>query len=230
MCLHKKLVKAIGIACAFFLFCITNVYAKDEVSAWVGNSTVELKADKGIYDISLENNIKSNSSTFIAPSLVLEYMHGICNDYKIGARLGALYKDINITFDLRKEGNLNIEDNNSYCRITVIPVMFGGSYTKKISRKFNLNGKAFLGCAFVDFKSKNSFTNKNSNEKIDKELNKTTGCFISDFSIGAEWLFTKRLTIGIDLGYRFTPEVAPSKDIKLDFSGFVWNLGVSYKI
>jgi hypothetical protein len=108
--------------------------------------------------------------------------------------------------------------------------MFGGSYTKNISKKFNLNGKAFFGYAFVDFKSKNSFTNKNLNKKIDKELNKTTGCFISDFSIGVEWLFTKRLGTGFDVGYRFTPEVSPSKDIKLDFSGFVWSLGVSYKI
>jgi hypothetical protein len=39
----------------------------------------------------------------------------------------------------------------------------------------------------------------------------------------------KRLSLlppGFDMGYRFTPEIAPSKAIKLDFSGITYKLGV----
>jgi hypothetical protein len=222
-------VKAFGIVCASFLFCITNVCAKDEVSAWVGVSRIELKDNKGMFANSLENIIKSDSPTFSAPTVGLEYMHGIRNNYKIGTRLGALYKNINITLN---SGSVTIKDNDTYCRIIIIPIMFGGSYSKNISKKFSLNGKSFLGYVPINFRSKNSFVNtsKDLNKKIVKELDKTIGCFILDFSIGIEWLFTKRFGVGLDVGYRFTPEVMPSKDIKIDFSGATFTLGLSYKI
>lgn len=228
MCLHKNLVKAFGIVCVSFLFCAINAYARDEISAWAGVSTIELKGVKGMFDDSL-GSTKLCSPTCIAPTLGLEYMHGICNNYKIGTRLGASGKNINLK--PRKEDFPTIEDDDTYCRIIIMPIMFGGSYSKDVSKNFSLNGKSFLGYAFVDFKSKNSFTNKEDpSKKIVKYLNKTTGCLILDFSIGAEWLFTKRFGIGFDVGYRFTPEVIPSKDIKLDFSGVLFALNLSYKV
>ncbi|MDR2351121.1 MAG: hypothetical protein LBD56_00335 [Endomicrobium sp.] len=150
----------------------------------------------------------------------LEYMHDINNNFKIGARVGVARKKVNFTPTPKGELDLSIKDNNSYCRIMIMPMMFGGSYSRNIGKNFSLNGKSFLGYALVDFKSKNSFSLRDtSSEKIVKELNKTTGCFILDSSIGAEWLFTKRVGIGFDIGYRFTPEISPSKNIKLDFSG-----------
>ena len=229
MCLCIKiLVKAFVVVCVSSLFCITNVYAKDKVSACVGISTIKLKDYKGIFDNSLSNKFKSDCPTFSAPTVLLEYMHGICNDYKVGARLGVIGKKINFILDCK--GSPSIENNNSYCEIIAVPMMFGGSYSKNISEKFILNGKSFLGCTPINFKSKNSFTNKDSKEKIAKELNKTTVCFMLDFSVGAEYLFTKRFGIGFDVGYRYTPEITLSKDIKLDFSGATFALGLSYKI
>ncbi|MDR2396189.1 MAG: hypothetical protein LBD57_06280 [Endomicrobium sp.] len=225
MCSHKNLVKTFGIACMFFLFCITNVCAKDEVSAWVGISRIKMKDMRGMFDDSLLGNIKIDHSELAAPAAGLEYMHYIDNNFKISARVGVTGKKINFI----PEGNLNliIKDINSYCRIIIIPMMFGGSYSKKMRENFSLNGKLFLGYAFVDFESKNSFT---LSEKIVKELNKTTGCFILDSSIGVEWFFTKRFGVGFDFGYRFTPEILPSKNIKLDFSGATFALNLNYKV
>jgi hypothetical protein len=63
-----------------------------------------------------------------------------------------------------------------------------------------------------------------------KELNNSTGCSILDSSIGVEWFFTKRFGVGFDFGYRFTPEISPSKNIKLDFSGAIFALNLNYKV
>lgn len=227
MYLHKNLAKAFVIVCTLSLICIPNVLAKDEVSAWVGVSSIQLKDVNGMFDDSLKK-VKLKDSPSNVPTIGLEYMHGICNNYKIGARLGVMGKEINVTPN-RKDFPF-IENNNSYCEIVTVPIMLGGSYSKSISKKISLNGKSFLGYAPINFKSKNSFTNTNTKEKIVKELNKTKGCFILDFSIGTEWLLTKRFGVGLDVGYRFTTEISPSKDIKIDLSGATFALGFSYKI
>jgi hypothetical protein len=156
-------------------------------------------------------------------------MHDIDNNFKIGTRVGATGKNINLT----PHDNLisSIKDDNSYCRIIIIPMMLGGSYSKNIGKNFSLNGKLFLGYASVDFKSKNSFTLRdNPSSKIVKELNKTAGCFILDSSIGVEWFFAGKFGVGFDVGYRFTPEIMASKNIKLDFSGVTLALNLSYKV
>ncbi|MCA6073225.1 MAG: hypothetical protein LE178_06880, partial [Endomicrobium sp.] len=61
------------------------------------------------------------------------------------------------------------------------------------------------------------------------------GCFVADISIGAQYWLTKRLGLGLDLGYRFTPETEiEGKKIRqkriVDFSGLTTKLSLSYKI
>jgi hypothetical protein len=55
-------------------------------------------------------------------------------------------------------------------------------------------------------------------------------CFIGELSTSVQYLFTKRFGVGLDVGYRYTPEITPSKDIKIDFSGPTFALGLNYKI
>jgi hypothetical protein len=229
MCLYKNLAKAVGIICMLSLFCITNVCAKDEVSAWVGISRIKSKDMNGMFSDRL-NDINEHFEIGVGGE-GLEYMHDIDNNFKIGARVGVTRKKVIFTPTPKGKLDLSIKDNNSYCKIMIMPMMFGGSYSRNIGRNFSLIGKSFLGYALVDFKSKNSFTLRDtSSEKIAKELNKTTGCFILDSSIGVEWLFTKRFGIGFDVGYRFTPEIEVSKAIKLNFSGVTVALNLSYKV
>jgi hypothetical protein len=47
-----------------------------------------------------------------------------------------------------------------------------------------------------------------------------------DFLIGAEYFLTMRFGVGVEVGYRYTPEIEPLKDIKLDLSGVVWILNL----
>jgi hypothetical protein len=207
---HKNLAKVFGIVYAISFFCITNTYAKSEISAWVGVSKLDLKNVNGLF-AGFNGKIKiKHSNKLVLPIIGLEYMHDICNNYKMGASLGVMGKRISF---------INEETNRCMieCTIVSVPMMLGGCYNKDIGEKVSLNGKVFLGYTFVDLKST-------------KEVNKTSGCFISDISVGGQYMFTKRFGAGLDVGYRFATDAEIEDNIKLNFSGIKFALNLSCKV
>jgi hypothetical protein len=134
-----------------------------------------------------------------------------------------------------------LHDVKADVKISLIPIMVGGSYNKNISEKFSLNGKLFCGVGLINFESNCSFCyfvlhetqkkwHRHNMVQMYSEIDENSCCFIADFSVGPQYSFTKRFSIGLDLGYRFTPTTTMPKDIKLDFSGFTSTLSLSYKL
>jgi hypothetical protein len=211
--LHKNLIKILGIICVLF-FCTINIYAKSKISTCLGISKIKLK--------DTNNNEACTSEFGTSTHGCFEYMYDIDDSLKIGTRLGIISKKINFTSGSGNKKTHQAEDNNSQYIVDTISIMFGGGYGRNISKNVSLNGKIFLGYIFVDFGSKNSFQGD--------VFKKNVGCFILDYLIGIEWIFAEIFGVGCDFGYRLTPEISPSKDIKLNFSGVTFTLNLSYKI
>ncbi|GHT37046.1 hypothetical protein AGMMS49593_03250 [Endomicrobiia bacterium] len=96
-----------------------------------------------------------------------------------------------------------------------------------INEKFSLNGKLFAGIAIascnigVDLSGKVKDKLKKLKFKTN-DLGAIGGCrFGMGVSIGAQYLFTEKFGLGLDLGYRPFPS---------DLSGFTAKLGLNFKI
>jgi hypothetical protein len=219
---YKKIYSRIFFILIFLSIAI-NAFAKVEMSPWVGSTTMHFKNIRGVVPDNYSVDYKTNEDNKQLAGLVgIDVLFGIGKDFKIGPRLCSEYADCELVSKEALASSTN-KIRKGVCSTNAYSIMLGGSYSKNISEKFRVNGKIFLGADYVRFYCPSLIGDK-------KNLKKFKSCFISDLSLGIEWLFTKRIGIGFDFGYRFTPEVVPSKDIKLDFSGFVYNLGVSYKI
>jgi hypothetical protein len=212
-----------------FLFIAINVFADAELCPWIGRGTVYFKELSGTICDRISNGVTMKDFKNGRRSIGMDCLYNTEEDFKVGIRLACLDGGLKYKkFTIEKESKKDVKLEGSY-EASSFFMMYGGSYSKKISKKLNLNGKLFFGVNFINFKSEQSVFVENKN--IDtKKVNEDVVCFVSDFSIGAECLFMKRFGLGFDVGYRFTPEVVPSKDIKIDFSGFVYNLGISYKL
>jgi hypothetical protein len=161
----------------------------------------------------------------------IDFLYKTEEDFKLGMRLAYLNGGLKYKkFTIAKESQKDVKLEGSY-EASSIFMMYGGSYSKKISRKFSLNGKLFVGVAFVNFKS-SQFIFVEDKIEDNKKLNEDQFCLASDLSLGVEWAFARNWGLGVDAGYRVMPEIKMSEkeNIKLDFSGVVYNLGVSYKI
>jgi hypothetical protein len=154
----------------------------------------------------------------------------------------------------RRKEHVNVDgDGDISCDSSLVPIMFGGSYNKNISDKFSLNGKLFFGYGLIKHKLKSDdhrteaieATGIKETVRQKSTLDLNGGCFVADMSIGAQHWLTKRLGLGLDLGYRFTPKtelkgkwrnerVARGEEEedrkKVDFSGLTAKLSLSYKI
>ncbi|WP_374134086.1 hypothetical protein [Candidatus Endomicrobiellum pyrsonymphae] len=129
----------------------------------------------------------------------------------------------------------DVSDDNVSFDFSLVPIMFGGSYNRNISEKFSLNGKLFFGYGLIKHKAKKVWRDELGERREKTFLDIDGGCFVADISIGAQYWLTKRLGLGLDLGYRFTPETEiEGKKIwqkrKVDFSGLTTKLSLSYKI
>jgi hypothetical protein len=221
----------------FYSTCLTNVYAKNssfiiypeiskKVSVWCEASKIKLK----ILETEEIKPYYSNNANTIG----LEYTRDIDNALKIGARLGIMKKKINLTKN-NDDNKKNLSDTiskskddniNSLCsEIIVVPIMFGGGYSKNIRKNINLNEKVFLGYTFINFKLRNynSYSPKNN-------LNKAYGCFTLEPSIGVEWLCSNRIKMECDFGYKIAPKIEMLNDIELGLSGITFRLNLGYKI
>ena len=149
----------------------------------------------------------------------VDYMHDIHDSWKIGARVEYLGGEFSTV-----SSNVKV-----HCNPYFKAVMIGGGYNKSIGKNFNLNGKSFLGCSFVHVHPKEiPYT-------ISSKIFDVVPRFVGELSMGIQYLFTKRFGLGFDVGYRFVPEITiqdvkGTKDIKIDFSGATFALGLSYKI
>jgi outer membrane protein W len=214
-----------------FLYIAMAAFGEGNICLWVGQGTVYFKdlsgtiCDKIIAGVTMEDF--ENESGNIG----IDCFYNTEEGFKIGMRLASLNGGLKYKkFTTEKNSKKDVKLEGRY-EASSIFMMYGGSYSKEISKKFSLNGKLFVGAAFVNFKSSQSIS---CEDKIvdNKELNEDQFCLASDLSLGIEWAFAKNWRLGFDVGYRFTPEIKMSEkeNIKLDFSGAVYNLGVSYKI
>jgi hypothetical protein len=114
----------------------------------------------------------------------------------------------------------------------LLPIMAGVSYNRNISEKFSLNGKLFLGYGAAFFGS-HAYVIENDENGVEhknryKYIYESGICFVSDLSIGAEYVLTKKYKLGLDVGYRFTPTTTILEGTKLDISGFTAALSCSF--
>jgi opacity protein-like surface antigen len=136
--------------------------------------------------------------------------------------------------------------------------MVGGSYSKRLNKELTVKAKGFGGIGFVYAKGSSnasgSITNRSILQGVENWLeqnipnigdlpsvDKLTGsyeiydvdehreCLVVDLSLGLEYELSQRWALGIDVGYRYTPEVKMDQ-LKLDFSGFKVVGGVIYRI
>ncbi|GHT51200.1 hypothetical protein AGMMS49990_05020 [Endomicrobiia bacterium] len=104
---------------------------------------------------------------------------------------------------------------------SLISVMPGVKASYDISEKFSLNGKLFAGIA-----KSNRVSGFNLKFAVGNVVNIYYTYpfgykFAMDMSVGAQYLFTKKFGLGLDLGYRPFPS---------GFSGFTAKLGLNFKI
>ncbi len=178
-------------------------------------------------------DIKKIENAFI---LGMDGMKDINEKISVGGRVSYLttnegkiswnetYKDPDYTNNYTESFKINA---------SLLSLMIGGKYTEKINDKLSLNGKLFLGYGIAKYKAESEFKQTDSNGRIDNypkdSYSKTKGCFVSDLTVGAEYSFTEKLALGLDLGYRFASKPKISDDIELDFSGLTSALSLNYK-
>ncbi|GHT49294.1 hypothetical protein AGMMS49936_11900 [Endomicrobiia bacterium] len=125
-------------------------------------------------------------------------------------------------------GSVNSDDAYVSMRTSLGSVMPGIRLNYDINEKFSLNGKLFAGIAIASCNIGVDLSGKVKDKLKKLEFDKTDdlvaigGCrFGMDVSIGAQYLFTEKFGLGLDLGYR---------PLLLDFSGFTAKLGLNFKI
>jgi hypothetical protein len=127
-----------------------------------------------------------------------------------------------------------------------VPIMLGVNYDLNISDKFSFNVNLFGGYGIVKYKTLSAYSLSDdrrgissrynySNGKMtlaDASLSSADGCYVGEVSLGAQYLFAKGLALGLDVSYRYTPdvEVKEYSPLKLNFSGITARLALSYKI
>ncbi|MDR1433793.1 hypothetical protein [Candidatus Endomicrobiellum devescovinae] len=141
---------------------------------------------------------------------------------------------------------------------SIIPVMVGGSYSKRLNKELTVKAKGFGGIGFVYAKGSSNASGSIANKtvlqsfetyieqnipgigdipSIDKlsgiyeiyDVDEHRECLVVDLSLGLEYELSQRWALGVDVGYRYTPEVKIDQ-LKLDFSGFKVVGGVTYRI
>ncbi|GHT51197.1 hypothetical protein AGMMS49990_05010 [Endomicrobiia bacterium] len=217
----------------------TNAFAEGEVDVWGGYT--RLDSDKEI-DKFVDNindylkkgsdgvsgfrgldpelrdvyKINNNGSTNNAFTVGVDYFFGNGENVKPGFRVAYLRsgeKKISMS-----ENGTVIDDIYLFTRVSLASIMPGIRLSYDISEEFSLNGKLFAGIAVADY----NFKLGSKYESLDKsEISLGRTAFAMDMSVGAQYLFTKKFGLGLDLGYRPFPS---------GFSGFTAKLGLNFKI
>ncbi|GHT58112.1 hypothetical protein AGMMS50233_11380 [Endomicrobiia bacterium] len=160
--------------------------------------------------------INSNGKMDNAFAVGVDCFFGGDENVKPGFRVAYLQSGKRKTF-MSKNG-IFIDDIYLFTRVSLASIMPGIRLSYDVSEEFSLNGKLFAGIAVAD----NNFKLGSKHESLDKfEISSSRTAFAMDTSVGAQYLFTKKFGLGLDLGYRPFPS---------DFSGFTAKLGLNFKI
>ena len=124
--------------------------------------------------------VKTDSKASIGIDYYLNDINIINDKFKIGTRLSLTI--INTSHIVVKTA-AKLHDVKADVKISLIPIMVGGSYNKNISEKFSLNGKLFCGVGLINFKSNCSFVLHETQEKWHNKIDENSCCFIADFSV-----------------------------------------------
>ncbi|GHT51787.1 hypothetical protein AGMMS49990_06830 [Endomicrobiia bacterium] len=199
---------------SFLVLLVLSVFATNafagELDVWGGYTKlngVDKLVSKGIDSVKIPDDTKVSISGDMdnAFTVGLDYFFGDNENAKPGFRV-----------DYLRSGEKKMSSNkgkSTSIRISLSSAMFGGRANYDISEKFSLNGKLFVGIASVT-----SIINTGIDEK-----NEDLGyCFVVDPSVGAQYLFTEKFGLGLDLGYRLFSSEGPK--------GFTAKLGLNFKI
>jgi hypothetical protein len=129
---------------------------------------------------------------------------------------------------------------------SLIPVLFGGKYTKNISNKINLTGLLYAGIGFGRAKLDSKIeTTVSHEETVDVPSNVNVGYpkmytddpiiasdsdsvsesgFMADLGFSVEYIFTDKISTLLSLGYRIASDIG-----EVDFSGMTATAGLNYK-
>ncbi|GHT63887.1 hypothetical protein AGMMS50222_03020 [Endomicrobiia bacterium] len=200
-----------------------NVFAESEVDVWGGYARFgfDKKVDKSfsiidsLSDESDEHVTKRKIKGMLdrAFTVGVDYYFGNGENVKPGFRVA--YSQ---SCDTKKISVGSVNGDDAYVSImaSLGSVMPGIRLNYDINEKFSLNGKLFAGIAMTSYNIGVDLSGKTN------DLVAIGGCrFAADVSIGAQYLFTEKFGLGLDLGYRPFPS---------DLSGFTAKLGLNFKI
>ncbi|MCA6070016.1 MAG: hypothetical protein LE180_02720 [Endomicrobium sp.] len=205
-----------------FANCITDILFNRDCSVFFGHATADMDVNGSIVDTNEEcHGIKPGDKNAVMAGG--ETFYDIGKNFKVCTKMFLVCSGshkIDQTSPLGRKIGGNFHSG-------LIPAMAGVSYNRNISEKFSLNGKLFLGYGATFFGS-HAYVIENGKKNYYKHTSKIGCCFVSDLSVGAEYVLTKRYKLGLDVGYRFTPKTTISDDIKLDFSGLTAALSCAF--
>jgi hypothetical protein len=141
---------------------------------------------------------------------------------------------------LTKKNTTDVATYKKENNATLMPVLFGGKYVKKIGEKLNLAGILYAGIGFANFETKinekitrteevsGPLTTTTTTSSVISTTSNTSASsksgFMADLGFVADYIITEKVSIGTGIGYR----MADIDDV--DFSGLTATLGLSYKL
>ncbi|GHT57435.1 hypothetical protein AGMMS50233_10770 [Endomicrobiia bacterium] len=244
----KKLLFLVSLVLTVFA---ANVFAVDvDLGFGVGQFVSRIKSLKVVREqlpVRLQLNHDSSPLMFN-----VDCLFGVSENVKIGPRIAFFQNSADLTLPdakVRICGKIDPNKHPMYSQTSavLVPVMLGGSYNQKLDERSTIfNGKLFLGIGFINtttcrytgsFDGTTDKLESGSNLMMlpNTSVEKSARCFVANPSIGVHFEFPKDarvgLDVGLDVGYLYTPATKSGfKDIKLDFSGFTVNLGLTIKI
>jgi hypothetical protein len=238
-----------------------------EVRVWGGYTSVRMSYINDSFNntrtawsiLRLDAKSKEIRDSYI---LGLDFLFfNITQNIKLGGRVAYLGAEQG-KLDINAGSIWNMLDLNGSVRAkidtSIIPVMVGGSYSKRLNKELTVKAKGFGGIGFIYAKGSSNasgtITNQTALQVLESyleanypwigdlpsitkltadykvyDIDEHRECLVVDLSVGVEYEMSPRWALGLDIGYRYTPEITVDQ-IKLDFSGFKVVGGVIYRI
>jgi hypothetical protein len=204
---------------------------------WVGYASVnmdDINKQVSILDTKISNGI----------ILGADYDFVLNENFSVGPRLSYLTTN---------EGKY--EYTNYYSRgdfdhykykvdASLTSIMVGGKYTKPLNDKFSVNGAVYLGLGFGKLTEEfsNDWKILNYVDSYSFKENYDGNSVVANMSVGGEFKFNDKLSIGANLGYdaaniteikdshgRKVLKYNSDNNLELDFSGVRLTAGVNFK-
>ncbi|MDO8735130.1 MAG: hypothetical protein Q7K21_08245 [Elusimicrobiota bacterium] len=133
---------------------------------------------------------------------------------------------------------------------SLIPVLFGGSYSHSLGRSTSLLVKAFFGYGFASSEIESFYSSSNSSTYSTLKIPYSGGCAVSDLETGLQFDASNSVSIELNTGYRFAivSKMKADKEIRdagvkkgdvlkglddkalsFDFSGLILGAGIKFR-